>query len=225
MNLYKWNATKPCRSCSEKNYFLLTVKSFFSWWQMWQCETEPVCSRWTSGWECSEARTQAGWLTGWLGCVFWALVSILFKLGPRPQTSRKPFITLCREGNVGKNQADHVAPSLATESWPAPLLLLQSPRPGNTHSLTQTASTPLVASSSRCHSLRAFPPTRSQCWSWFPKQILNFSNWIHYQKNISHFNIWKAFHSLSWIPCDLKFPTASVSSFSGSCKLFWKIRR
>ena len=82
-------------------------------------------------------------LAGWLGCVFWALVSILFKPGPWPQTSRKPFITLCREGNMGKIQADHVAPSLATESWPAPSLLLQSPRPGNTHWLTQTTSTPL----------------------------------------------------------------------------------
>lgn len=185
MNLYILNTTNCCTSCSEKkrckyikNCFPLTIRSFFSWWQMWQCETEPVCSRWTGGWERSEATTQAGWL----GCVFWALVSILFKLGPWPQTSRKPFITLCREGNVGKNQADHVAPSLATESWPAPSLLLQSPRPGNTHSLTQKASTPLVASSSRCHSLRAFPPTRSQCWSRFPSQIMNVSNWIHSYK-------------------------------------------
>lgn len=137
--------------------------------------TEPVCSRWTGGWECSKARTQAGWLAGWLGCVFWALVSILFKPGPWPQTSRKPFITLCREGNVGKNQADHVAPSLATESWPAPSLLLQSPRPGNTHWLTQTTSTPRGPSSSCCHSLWAFPPIRSQCWSRFPNQILSHS--------------------------------------------------
>ncbi len=98
----------------------------------------------------------AGWLAGWLGCVFWALVSILFKPGPRPQTSRKPFITLRREGNVGKNQADHVAPSLATESWPASSLLLQSPRPDNTHWHLQTASTPLGPSSSHCHS---FPST------------------------------------------------------------------
>lgn len=134
--------------------------------------TEPVCSRWTGGWECSEAGTQAGWLAGWLGCVFWALVSILFKPGPRPQTSRKPFITQCREGNVGKNQADHVAPSLATESWPAPSLLLPSPRPGNTHWLVQTASTPLGPAFSNRHSLRAFPPTRSRC---FPNQILNLS--------------------------------------------------
>lgn len=80
-----------------------------------------------------------GTQAGWLGCVFWALVSILFKPGPWPQTSRKPFITLYREGNVGKNQADHVAPSLAAESWPAPSLLLQPPRPGNTHCLAQTS--------------------------------------------------------------------------------------
>lgn len=80
-------------------------------------------SRWTGGRECSKGRTQAGWQAEWLGCVFWALVSILFKLGPWPQTSRKPFITPSREGNVGKNQADHVAPSLAAEPWPAPCVL------------------------------------------------------------------------------------------------------
>lgn len=87
---------------------------------------------WLDGW-------LAGWLVGWLGCVFWALVSILFKLGPWPQTSRKPFITLCREGNVGKNQADHVAPNLATELWPAPSLLpaVSTPRQ---HPLARTNS-------------------------------------------------------------------------------------
>lgn len=84
----------------------------------------------------------AGWLAGLLGCVFWASVSILFKFGPWPQTSRKPFITLCKEGNVGKNQDNHVAPSPATKSWPSPSLLMQSPRPGNTHRLTQTSSIP-----------------------------------------------------------------------------------
>lgn len=84
------------------------------------------------------------------------MVSILFKPGPRPQTRRKPFITPCREGNVGKNQSDHVAPSLAAETWTASSLPLQSPHPGYAHWLTQTASTPRYPSSFSCHSLGLF---------------------------------------------------------------------
>lgn len=71
--------------------------------------------------------------------VFWDLVSILFK--PRPQTSRKPFIMLYREGNMGKNRADHVATS-PSPSPDLPLSLLpRSVGPGNTHWDTQTAPT------------------------------------------------------------------------------------
>lgn len=143
--------------------------------------TEPVCSRWTGGWECSEASTQAGWL----GCVFWALVSILFKPRPRPQTSRKPFITPCREGNMGKNQADHVAPSLATESWPAPSVLLQSPRPGNTHWLVQTAPTPLEPSSSS--SIKGFSTNKDRALKPIPSiQHFIFTKRVLKKKKKNH---------------------------------------
>lgn len=112
-----------------------------NWECLWQVE------RWKGGPASQDAGWLAGWradwLTDWLECVFWDLVSILFKMRPRPQTSRKPFIMLYREGNMGKNRADHVAPSLSpSPDLPSSLLLL-SICPGNTQWHTQTAPTPV----------------------------------------------------------------------------------
>lgn len=123
MNLYKSNTTKPCATCCKRKCkYMKTVacwrsnRSFHCGW----CDSVRLSQFVAGGLVVGSDQRPGHRLAGWLGCVFWALVSILFKPGPWPQTSRKPFITLCREGNVGKNQADHVAPSLATESWPAP---------------------------------------------------------------------------------------------------------
>lgn len=90
--------------------------------------TEPAGSRWTGG------------------CVFWALVSILFKSGP--QTSRKPFITQRGEGNVGGKPGRPRSTKHGHQVLACPPAVRPSARQSNTRWRMRTGSVSLSLSPS-----------------------------------------------------------------------------